>query len=238
MLSRAAVRGAQRRWSSAIGAVAHRLRDRRRARAGRRLLRGHRIDASVAGAFDVMLSVPALILALALSPCFLGTPTRSRNIASLALGIVSDPGARPHHAREHAVVVASASSCSRHARRARSTAASSSARCCPTCCRRCSRSRCSASRSRSSPRATLAILGASVETGTPTWGNMIATGRDDLEHAPHVVFEPALDDLLHRARAQLPRRRRPRPLRRAGGARCDRHRDRSEDARRAARCSR
>ena len=39
---------------------------------------------------------------------------------------------------------------------------------------------------------TLAILGASVETDTPTWGNMIAIGRINLQRAPHVVFEPAL----------------------------------------------
>ncbi|MET0627268.1 MAG: ABC transporter permease [Acidimicrobiia bacterium] len=39
---------------------------------------------------------------------------------------------------------------------------------------------------------TLAILGASVEPDTPTWGNMIAIGRINLQRAPHVVFEPAL----------------------------------------------
>jgi peptide/nickel transport system permease protein len=39
---------------------------------------------------------------------------------------------------------------------------------------------------------TLAILGASVETDTPTWGNMIAVGRNALQRAPHIVFEPAL----------------------------------------------
>jgi peptide/nickel transport system permease protein len=39
---------------------------------------------------------------------------------------------------------------------------------------------------------TLAILGASVETDTPTWGNMIAIGRNALQRAPHIVFEPAL----------------------------------------------
>lgn len=39
---------------------------------------------------------------------------------------------------------------------------------------------------------TLAILGASVETDTPTWGNMISIGRINLSRAPHIVFEPAL----------------------------------------------
>ena len=39
---------------------------------------------------------------------------------------------------------------------------------------------------------TLAILGASVEPSTPTWGNMIAIGRTALSVAPHIVFEPAI----------------------------------------------
>ncbi len=39
---------------------------------------------------------------------------------------------------------------------------------------------------------TLAILGASVEPDTPTWGNMIAIGRSQFRRAPHIVFEPAL----------------------------------------------
>jgi peptide/nickel transport system permease protein len=39
---------------------------------------------------------------------------------------------------------------------------------------------------------TLSILGAGVETDTPTWGNMIAIGRTQLQRAPHIVFEPAL----------------------------------------------
>jgi peptide/nickel transport system permease protein len=39
---------------------------------------------------------------------------------------------------------------------------------------------------------TLSILGASVEPDTPTWGNMIAVGRQYINRAPHIVFEPAL----------------------------------------------
>jgi peptide/nickel transport system permease protein len=39
---------------------------------------------------------------------------------------------------------------------------------------------------------TLSILGASVEPDTPTWGNMIAVGRQYIARAPHIVFEPAL----------------------------------------------
>lgn len=39
---------------------------------------------------------------------------------------------------------------------------------------------------------TLSILGASVPADTPTWGNMIASGRQVIATAPHVVFEPAM----------------------------------------------
>jgi peptide/nickel transport system permease protein len=39
---------------------------------------------------------------------------------------------------------------------------------------------------------TLSILGASVEPDTPTWGNMISVGRQYIKTAPHIVFEPAL----------------------------------------------
>jgi peptide/nickel transport system permease protein len=39
---------------------------------------------------------------------------------------------------------------------------------------------------------TLSILGASVPADTPTWGNMIAGGRQLISVAPHIVFEPAL----------------------------------------------
>lgn len=39
---------------------------------------------------------------------------------------------------------------------------------------------------------TLSILGASLEPDTPTWGNMIAIGRPFISTAPHIVFEPAL----------------------------------------------
>lgn len=39
---------------------------------------------------------------------------------------------------------------------------------------------------------TLAILGASVEPDKATWGNIISIGRNNLERAPHIVFEPAL----------------------------------------------
>lgn len=42
----------------------------------------------------------------------------------------------------------------------------------------------------------LAILGASVEAPTPSWGNIIALGRNDLRDAPHVVFIPSITIFL------------------------------------------
>ena len=38
----------------------------------------------------------------------------------------------------------------------------------------------------------LSFLGLSVPATTPTWGNIIAGGRQDIESAPHIVFFPAL----------------------------------------------
>jgi peptide/nickel transport system permease protein len=38
----------------------------------------------------------------------------------------------------------------------------------------------------------LAILGAGVDPSIPTWGNMIALGRGFMQRAPYIVFEPAL----------------------------------------------
>ena len=101
--------------------------------------RGHRTDATVAGAFDVMLSVPALILALAFN-VFLGPDVRNMIVA---LGIVAIPQLG-RITREHADVVATGIRASPLAPRARVTDGSSCARSCPTCCPRCSPSHCSA----------------------------------------------------------------------------------------------
>jgi peptide/nickel transport system permease protein len=35
-------------------------------------------------------------------------------------------------------------------------------------------------------------MGMSVPPTTPTWGNIIAAGRQDLQEAPHIVFIPAI----------------------------------------------
>ncbi len=37
----------------------------------------------------------------------------------------------------------------------------------------------------------LSVLGVGVKLPTPSWGNMIAEGRTDLQEAPHIVFAPA-----------------------------------------------
>jgi peptide/nickel transport system permease protein len=39
---------------------------------------------------------------------------------------------------------------------------------------------------------TLSILGASVQADSPTWGNIIALGRTGIATSPHTVFEPAI----------------------------------------------
>jgi peptide/nickel transport system permease protein len=38
----------------------------------------------------------------------------------------------------------------------------------------------------------LSFLGMSVPPTTPTWGNIIAAGRQDLQEAPHIVFVPSV----------------------------------------------
>lgn len=38
----------------------------------------------------------------------------------------------------------------------------------------------------------LALLGLGVELPTPSWGNIIALGRNDLRDAPHIVFIPSI----------------------------------------------
>ena len=38
----------------------------------------------------------------------------------------------------------------------------------------------------------LSFLGLSVPPTTPTWGNIIAAGRQDLQESPHIVFFPAV----------------------------------------------
>jgi peptide/nickel transport system permease protein len=39
---------------------------------------------------------------------------------------------------------------------------------------------------------TLAILGVGVKPPTPSWGNIIALERGNLNSSPHMVFEPAI----------------------------------------------
>ena len=145
---------------------------------------GGSVDGLVAGAFDVMLSVPALVLALAftvfLGPAVrnmwwpsassrcprLGRITRAERADVVGTGVCASPlapGSAPlpadHRPRDPA----------------------------RTCSRRCSRSRCSASASPSSRRGA-EPLGAGVRPGTITWGTMIAGGRADLETTPWVVL--------------------------------------------------
>ncbi len=60
--------------------------------------------------------------------------------------------------------------------------------------------------------ASLSFLGVGIQRPTPTWGNMIAAGQDNLQKTPHLVFVPgavmfvtvfALNKIGDRARAKL-----------------------------------
>ena len=63
----------------------------------------------------------------------------------------------------------------------------------------------------------LAILGVERAAADASRGaTIIAGGQSDLQNAPYIVFAPSFCHLLHRALAELPRRRRAGPLRRAG----------------------
>ncbi len=63
----------------------------------------------------------------------------------------------------------------------------------------------------------LAILGVGVRAPTPSWGNIIALDRGTITKSPHIVFEASILIFLTVLVAELPRRRRASALRRAGG---------------------
>ena len=159
-----------------------------------------RTDTVMSGAFDVFLSIPAVILALALVTILRApAPTAGRATAGLdpevalilALGVVSIPvlgritraSALSWSQREF--VLAARAQGARHLRimwrevlpnvlpAMLSIALLGIAVAIVA-------------------EGTLSILGASVEPDTPTWGNMIAVGRQYINRAPHIVFEPAL----------------------------------------------
>jgi ABC-type dipeptide/oligopeptide/nickel transport systems, permease components len=147
---------------------------------------GHRIDATVAGAFDVMLAVPALILALAFT-VFLGPDVRNM---ILALGIVAIPqlgritrantltwsqrefvlAARAQGARDGRIIVREILPNVLPAMFSVALLGVAVA---------------------IVAEGGLSLLGAGVKTGTITWGTMIAAGRADLAVTPWVVLAPA-----------------------------------------------
>jgi len=147
---------------------------------------GNRVDASVAGAFDVMLSIPALILALAFT-VFLGPEVH--NII-LALGIVAIPqlgritrantmawserefvlAARAQGARNGRIIVREILPNVLPAMLSIALLGVAVA---------------------IVAEGALSLLGAGVKTGTITWGTMIVAGRADLEVTPWVVLAPA-----------------------------------------------
>ncbi len=147
---------------------------------------GGSVDGLIAGAFDVMLSVPALVMALAFT-VFLGPSVRNLVVA---LGIVAVPQIGRVARAERAELVGSG------------------------VCRR--RSRAGARRSRVMVREIfpniapalfsvallgigvvivaeggLSLIGAGVRPGTITWGSMIVGGLNELVTTPSVVLSPA-----------------------------------------------
>ncbi len=145
-----------------------------------------RIDALVAGAFDVMLSVPALILALAFT-VFFGPEVRNM---ILALGLVAIPQlgritrANTLAWSEREFVLASRALGARNGRiivreilpnvlPAMFSVALLGVGVAIVA------------------EGGLSLLGAGVKTGTITWGTMIVAGRSDLEVTPWVVLAPA-----------------------------------------------
>lgn len=147
---------------------------------------GHRIDSVVGGAFDVLLSIPALILALAFT-VFLGPEIH--NII-LALGIVAIPqlgritrantlawserefvlAARALGARNRRIIVREILPNVLPAMLSIALLGVAVA---------------------IVAEGALSLLGAGVKTGTITWGTMIVAGRADLEVTPWVVLAPA-----------------------------------------------
>ena len=201
-------------WESLLVSVrgSHaRVRGRRRARARRRLLRRQdrlvlyrHLQRAAVGAGH-----RARVGAGRLPP---GEPRERGEEHAARLGRADhrdrdrvDPAGRANIPGQRAQLESSATSSWPPAPRAPRTAGSWSARCCRTSPRRCSRSRCSASRSRSWRKATLAILGVGVRPPTPSWGNIIALDRGLLLTSPHIVFEAVDPHLPHRAGPELPR---------------------------------
>jgi peptide/nickel transport system permease protein len=147
---------------------------------------GRRIDAVVAGLFDVLLSVPALILALAFT-VFLGPEVHNM---ILALGIVAIP-------QLGRITRANALAWSQHEFVLAARAQGAPNR--RIIVREVLPNVLPAMFSVALLGVAVAIvaegglslLGAGVKTGTITWGTMIAAGRADLEVTPWVVLAPA-----------------------------------------------
>jgi peptide/nickel transport system permease protein len=147
---------------------------------------GHRIDATVAGAFDVMLAVPALILALSFT-VFLGPDVRNM---ILALGIVAIPQlgritrANTLTWSEREFVLAARS---QGARNGRIIAREILPNVLPAMLSIALLGVAVAIVAEGA----LSLLGAGVRADTITWGTMIAAGRANLETTPWVVLAPA-----------------------------------------------
>ena len=139
---------------------------------------------------DVTLAFPTLLLliamAAALQPSLDSRLPHDRRRRLGGDGAARPrPGARRAPARVRAGVQGARRA--RYAHRARST-------CCRASSRRCSSRRRSASRAAIMAESSLSFLGLGVQPPTPSWGSMIADGRDlyQLRHAPWTSVFPGL----------------------------------------------
>jgi peptide/nickel transport system permease protein len=163
---------------------------------------GGKFDSFITGAFNVLLSIPAIVLALALV-AFLQAQTK---------GVAGDSGGFFHDPKVILILAIGVVSVPLIGRIARASALSWSQR------EFVLAARAQGARSRRImvrevlpnvlpamfsiallgiavaivAEGTLAILGVGVKPPTPSWGNIIASERGNLNTAPHMVFEPMI----------------------------------------------
>ncbi len=156
-----------------------------------------RVDTILTGTFDIMLAVPALVLALALVSFLKSEPEAgggglsTEQIVIIALGIVSIPilaritrantltwaqrefvlAARAQGAKNSRIIIREVLPNVLPAMFSIALLSIAVA---------------------IIAEGGLSLLGVGVELPTPSWGNMIAEGRGSLRNAPHIVFVPAI----------------------------------------------
>ena len=157
------------------------------------------VDTFITGIFNVLLSVPGVVMALALVAFLQGSADEAAKsgipaelILIIAIGVVSIPLVG-RIARASALELVAARVRARGSRaRARRTAGSWCARCCPTSLPAMFSIALLGIAVAIVAEGTLSILGVGVRPPTPSWGNIIAQERGNLFKSPHIVFEPSI----------------------------------------------